>query len=140
MNNSSPINFLNLIESGSVKADLEIDGSRKVEIGLSRGELRVHIEDLDFVKLLLKIGNFLKSEFALIDIETRKIGLLEGLKIFKSVAKDLAEAEQTVTVVYEHKEIIKIGEGAKPLIMGIFLRHVEVVDKIGAISLFRGLI
>ncbi|MHC1573741.1 MAG: hypothetical protein ACXQTJ_04770 [Candidatus Syntropharchaeales archaeon] len=132
--------FLNLIESGSIKADLKIDGSRRIGVGLARGKIKIHIEDLDFVKLLLKIGNLLKSELALMDIETRKIGLLDGLKIFKGIAKDLAEANQTVIVVYEGKEILRIGEEAKPLLTGILFGRIEVVDKIKTIALFRGLI
>jgi hypothetical protein len=132
--------FLNLIESGSIKAELKVDGSNTIEFGLSRGNIRVHIEDLDFVKLILKITKFLRSELAIMKIETRKIGLLEGLKLFKGIAKDLAASNQTVTVVYEEKEILKIGEDAKPLITGIFLRHVAVTNKIKALILFRNLI
>jgi len=140
LNNSSPINFLNLVKSGSVTSDLKIDGSKTIEFELSRGEMRVHIEDLNFLKLILKITKFLKSKLTIMEIETSKIGVLKMLKIFKSIVNDLAASNQTVIVVYEEKEILKIGEDAKPLITGIFLRHVEVIDKIKTLAILKNLI
>lgn len=140
MTNLSHLDFLKTIKSGSVTADLKIDGSEKIGFGLSKNETRVHIADLDFVKLMLKIANLLKLKFSLKGDETEDIGLLNGLKMLKGIAKDLVAANHTVIVVYKHNEIIKIGKDAKSRIIGIFLRHIEVVDKIATITLLKKLI
>ena len=139
MNNSSPVNLLNLVKSGSVRSDLKIDGSKRVELRLSRGKIEIQIESLDLLKLIVKITKFLKPEVATEEIETRRLGTLESFKIFKKIADDLAKSRQTVTVVYKEKEIIKIGEDAKPMITGIFLKHVEVIDKTEALTILKNL-
>ncbi|HHI30821.1 MAG TPA: hypothetical protein ENL17_03825 [Candidatus Methanoperedenaceae archaeon] len=140
LNNLSPLDFLKTINSGSVTADLKIDGSKKIGFELSKNETRIHIEDLDFVKLMLKITNLLKSPLYLKVSKTEDIGLLNGLNMFKNIAEELAKANHTIIIVHEHNEIMKIGKNAKSLIIGIFLKHIEVVDKIKTIALLRGLI
>jgi len=130
---------LRLIESGSARFSIEIDGSEEISLSILRGEIRVYLWDLQFTRLLLKLGILLRPGIIRSEQDTRDIGLLEGLKMLKSIAKELAASNQTVTVIYRDKEILKVGKCAKPLIMGLILKHVEVIDKMKTMKLLATL-
>jgi len=63
---------------------------------------------------------------------------MEGINKIKGLARDLKDKGLTVNVIYKDKTVFRIGQDAKPGLLGVF-GDVEVVDLKKTAEIFNAL-
>ena len=104
------INFLSSLDSGSIK--LNVDGEDVLKTTFDKGNMLVNLENvkpLKGLKILLKLPTEEKS-------------LLSQFSKIKDLAEYIKKKNLTISLSWKNKDLIVIGNKAKPKMLKLVLR------------------